>query len=117
MLIYLITDWQNYPSFVCQYLAMGIVFVARSCIYRNRSEPSGPEAARPLVEPCPRFAHQLVFDHVRKVRPQPPSSVARRGRNRPPLSQGEAATGLLCCVHRVVPALILTRSQHAFKSQ
>ncbi|XP_037092841.1 muskelin-like isoform X2 [Pollicipes pollicipes] len=38
-----------------------------SCIYRNRLEPGPSDDARPLVEPCPRFAHQLVFDHIRKV--------------------------------------------------
>lgn len=38
-----------------------------SCIYRNRAEPSATDDAKPVVEPCPRFAHQLVFDHIRKV--------------------------------------------------
>ncbi|XP_043224158.1 muskelin-like [Amphibalanus amphitrite] len=38
-----------------------------SCIYRNRAEPSGSDDSKPLVEPCPRFAHQLVFDHMRKI--------------------------------------------------
>jgi len=38
-----------------------------SCIYRNKMEPIGADEFRARVEPCPRFAHQLVFDHTRKV--------------------------------------------------
>lgn len=39
-----------------------------SCIYRN--ENIGEKYWRKMqdYEPCPRFAHQLVYDHVKKVR-------------------------------------------------
>ncbi|XP_058797930.1 muskelin [Phymastichus coffea] len=38
-----------------------------SCIYRN--ENTGEKYWRKMenYEPCPRFAHQLVYDHIRKV--------------------------------------------------
>lgn len=41
-----------------------------SCIYKNdnidNSSSTSNEAQNP-VEPCPRFAHQLVYDHIKKV--------------------------------------------------
>uniref|UniRef100_T1J0F1 Muskelin N-terminal domain-containing protein n=1 Tax=Strigamia maritima TaxID=126957 RepID=T1J0F1_STRMM len=38
-----------------------------SCVYKN--EHVGPQYWTKMqhVEPCPRFAHQLVYDHIRKV--------------------------------------------------
>ena len=43
-----------------------------SCIYKN--EQSGEQYWNKMqhVEPVPRFAHQLVYDHVQKVK-WPPS--------------------------------------------
>ncbi|KAF2367043.1 Muskelin N-terminal [Trinorchestia longiramus] len=35
-----------------------------SCIYHNEVSGDGPDSRG---EPCPRFAHQLVYDHVNKV--------------------------------------------------
>lgn len=46
----------------------------RTCVYRNdnsREKDSmdgvGTSNRIPGEEPCPRFAHQLVYDHVKKV--------------------------------------------------
>lgn len=41
----------------------------RSCIYQSdiKDYDNTGKADRPL-EPCPRFAHQLVYDHIRKVK-------------------------------------------------
>lgn len=40
----------------------------RSCIYQSdvKECESNGKTDKPL-EPCPRFAHQLVYDHIRKV--------------------------------------------------
>ena len=46
----------------------------RTCAYRNdisreKEGTDGPGSSNKLPgeEPCPRFAHQLVYDHVKKV--------------------------------------------------
>lgn len=39
----------------------------RSCIYKNDSSNGATSWSQKHVEPLPRFAHQLVYDHVRKV--------------------------------------------------
>lgn len=47
----------------------------RTCVYRNdnsrereNSDAAGSNGNRSLgEEPCPRFAHQLVYDNVKKV--------------------------------------------------
>ena len=45
-----------------------------TCVYRNdnsrekeSSDGVGTSNRVPGEEPCPRFAHQLVYDHVKKV--------------------------------------------------
>ncbi|XP_018909905.1 muskelin [Bemisia tabaci] len=38
-----------------------------SCIYRNENQGEQYWNRMQYVEPCPRFAHQLVYDHVNKV--------------------------------------------------
>ncbi|KAF8793796.1 Muskelin like protein [Argiope bruennichi] len=39
-----------------------------SCIYQSEIKTKeGSEQIDPPLEPCPRFAHQLVYDHIRKV--------------------------------------------------
>jgi hypothetical protein len=45
-------------------------YVCRTCVYRNdssREKESDTSNRVPGEEPCPRFAHQLVYDHVKKV--------------------------------------------------
>ena len=39
----------------------------RSCIYKNENTGQQYWSKMQHVEPVPRFAHQLVYDHVRKV--------------------------------------------------
>ncbi|MPC16516.1 Muskelin [Portunus trituberculatus] len=39
----------------------------RSCIYRNEQTGESYWSKMQHVEPCPRFAHQLVYDDVNKV--------------------------------------------------
>lgn len=39
----------------------------RSCIYQNESIREKYWAKTNDHEPCPRFAHQLVYDNVNKV--------------------------------------------------
>jgi len=38
-----------------------------SCIYRNENVGEKYWSKMQDYEPCPRFAHQLVYDHTRKV--------------------------------------------------
>ena len=38
-----------------------------SCIYKNENTGHQYWTKMQNVEPCPRFAHQLVYDHVNKV--------------------------------------------------
>ncbi|CAB4006393.1 muskelin isoform X2 [Paramuricea clavata] len=38
-----------------------------SCIYRNENTGSQYWSKMQSIEPCPRFAHQLVYDYVNKV--------------------------------------------------
>ena len=38
----------------------------RSCVYKNEHRDPNYWHERQTVEPCPRFAHQLVYDHVHK---------------------------------------------------
>ena len=45
-----------------------VIYFGRSCIYKNESLASSTgvdSSAQP--EPVPRFAHQLVYDYIRKV--------------------------------------------------
>ena len=46
----------------------------RTCVYRNDNSREkdtfdglGINNKVPAEEPCPRFAHQLVYDHIKKV--------------------------------------------------
>ncbi|KAK2553923.1 Muskelin [Acropora cervicornis] len=39
----------------------------RSCVYKNENMGHHYWTKMQNVEPCPRFAHQLVFDHIHKV--------------------------------------------------
>ena len=39
----------------------------RSCVYRNENTGQQYWTKMQNVEPVPRFAHQLVYDHIRKV--------------------------------------------------
>ena len=43
------------------------IIVFRSCIYKNENCSQGGAGGMQGSEPVPRFAHQLVYDHVRKV--------------------------------------------------
>ena len=43
------------------------VVTFRSCIYKNENCTQGRTGRTQGSEPVPRFAHQLVYDHVRKV--------------------------------------------------
>ncbi|XP_028414469.1 muskelin-like [Dendronephthya gigantea] len=38
-----------------------------SCIYRNENTGNQYWSKMQSIEPCPRFAHQLVYDHINKV--------------------------------------------------
>jgi hypothetical protein len=40
---------------------------SRSCIYRNENTGEQYWNKMQHLEPCPRFAHQLVYDHINKV--------------------------------------------------
>ena len=39
-----------------------------SCIYRNENTGSQYWSKMQSIEPCPRFAHQLVYDYINKVK-------------------------------------------------
>lgn len=39
-----------------------------NCIYRNENVGEKYWTKMKDYEPCPRFAHQIVYDHTRKVR-------------------------------------------------
>lgn len=44
------------------------VFLLRSCVYKNdQAVKENPSKALQEEEPCPRFAHQLVYDEMHKV--------------------------------------------------
>lgn len=44
------------------------VFVCRSCVYKNdQAVKENTTKALQEEEPCPRFAHQLVYDELHKV--------------------------------------------------
>lgn len=44
------------------------VCVLRSCVYKNdQAVKENPSKALQEEEPCPRFAHQLVYDEMHKV--------------------------------------------------
>lgn len=44
------------------------MFVSRSCVYKNdQAVKENPTKALQEEEPCPRFAHQLVYDELHKV--------------------------------------------------
>lgn len=45
-------------------------FNFRSCIYKNENTGQQYWSKMQHIEPVPRFAHQLVYDHVRKVKCQ-----------------------------------------------
>jgi hypothetical protein len=49
----------------CEVLNSFVYF--RSCIYRNENTGEQYWSKMQHIEPCPRFAHQLVYDHVNKV--------------------------------------------------
>lgn len=38
-----------------------------SCVYRNENVGEKYWSKRQDYEPCPRFAHQMVYDHIHKV--------------------------------------------------
>ena len=42
------------------------VACTRSCVYKNENSDQQYWSNRQSVEPCPRFAHQLAYDHVHK---------------------------------------------------
>lgn len=44
------------------------VRLLRSCVYKNdQAVKENPSKALQEEEPCPRFAHQLVYDEMHKV--------------------------------------------------
>lgn len=44
------------------------VLLLRSCVYKNdQAVKENPSKALQEEEPCPRFAHQLVYDEMHKV--------------------------------------------------
>ncbi len=43
------------------------VHVFRTCVYRNENVGEQYWRQMQYVEPCPRFAHQLVYDERKKV--------------------------------------------------
>lgn len=52
------------------YLTLVCVFLLRSCVYKNdQAVKENPTKALQEEEPCPRFAHQLVYDEMHKVTP------------------------------------------------
>lgn len=51
-----------------EYERLNCVFVCRSCVYKNdQAVKENPTKALQEEEPCPRFAHQLVYDELHKV--------------------------------------------------
>lgn len=54
---------------VCMSVCVSLcVCVLRSCVYKNdQAVKENPSKALQEEEPCPRFAHQLVYDEMHKV--------------------------------------------------
>lgn len=47
---------------------MNITLCFRSCVYKNdQAAKDNPSKSLQEEEPCPRFAHQLVYDELHKV--------------------------------------------------
>ncbi|XP_074644616.1 muskelin-like isoform X2 [Tubulanus polymorphus] len=38
-----------------------------SCIYKNDNSGNGANTQKSVIQPVPRFAHQLVYDHIHKI--------------------------------------------------
>lgn len=45
-----------------------LILHCRSCVYKNdQAAKENPSKSLQEEEPCPRFAHQLVYDELHKV--------------------------------------------------
>lgn len=44
-----------------------VYFIARTCVYKNENVGEQYWTRMQYIEPCPRFAHQLVYDEKKKA--------------------------------------------------
>lgn len=58
----------NVPVLFISSCVLGRLLVLRSCVYKNdQAVKENPSKVLQEEEPCPRFAHQLVYDEMHKV--------------------------------------------------
>lgn len=71
-MFYIICTFQTFSNFFV--LPVGttnnslLLWIFRSCVYKNdQAAKENPGKSLQEEEPCPRFAHQLVYDELHKV--------------------------------------------------
>lgn len=85
------------------------VWVRRSCVYKNdQAIKENQSKTLQEEEPCPRFAHQLVYDEMHKVallHAAVPQSLHVRNANGVDNFSQQAAVGWKCSLKKCFPTL------------